>query len=90
MKLSDFLKMTEAQFEAMGVDDLTDLQHAASDWRDELKAQARVLVGVLDRKRQQFDAKRWLASMTDAEKAAMMQIVRDAGEIDSGEGFGKL
>lgn len=89
MKLSDFLKLTADDFDAMSADDLTELQHQASDWRDQLKAQQRALVGVLDGKLQHTEALRRFEKMSDAEKAALIQHVRDVGEIASDEAFGK-
>lgn len=90
MKLSDFLKMTVDDFEAMSANVLTELQHQASDWRDDLKAQQRVLVGVLDKKLQHTEALRRFETMSDAEKAALIQHVKEVGSINSDEAFGKL
>lgn len=89
MKYNEFMDMTADDFEDMSAADLEKLQQQASAWREELKAQARVLVGVLDKKLTAAQTILRFEQMTDAEKAALIQHVKEAGGIDSGEAFGK-
>lgn len=87
--MPEFLSMTTADFEQMTAEQLEAMQIEVNNQKDAIKDKLRELVAVLDTKLEQKQALRRFEQMSDSEKAALIQHVKDAGGIDSSEAFSK-
>lgn len=68
-----------ADLNAMTLDELEQHQQAINAERATLKAQAQAVQAVIDRKQGEATLKRRLETMSDAEKAALVQMVHTGG-----------
>lgn len=85
MDINTFMALTKEDFEAMGLEDLEAFQKYASEFREQLKAQARVLVSVLDVKIERAKILRMFENLSNDQKKALVQSISEVGGIDSQE-----
>jgi phosphomevalonate kinase len=76
-------------YEGMSIQELEAQNRKLSEERDKVKAEQRILGAVMDKKKMSIAVQKKLETMSDAEKAAMAQMIESQG-IGSSAAVGGL